>query len=53
MGLILQFSVMPVSALLISLALGLERDMMIGMMLAGYWSKEQQKLAKQDVVANK
>ncbi|WP_076408918.1 bile acid:sodium symporter family protein [Shewanella sp. UCD-KL12] len=34
-GLLLQFSIMPVSALLISLALGLERDMVIGMVLVG------------------
>ncbi|MBE7216725.1 bile acid:sodium symporter family protein [Shewanella benthica] len=34
-GLILQFSIMPTSALLISLALGLDRDLIIGMVLVG------------------
>lgn len=34
-GLSLQFTIMPISALLISLALGLERDMIIGMVLVG------------------
>ncbi|BAJ02831.1 bile acid:sodium symporter family protein [Shewanella violacea] len=35
LGLMLQFSIMPMSALLISLALGLDRDMVIGMVLVG------------------
>ncbi|ROR99941.1 BASS family bile acid:Na+ symporter [Sinobacterium caligoides] len=34
-GLILQFSIMPIGALLISLALGLDRDNVIGMVLVG------------------
>ncbi|NRD75119.1 bile acid:sodium symporter family protein [Shewanella sp. VB17] len=34
-GLILQFSIMPTSAFLISLMLGLEREMVIGMVLVG------------------
>lgn len=34
-GLVLQFTVMPLSALLISLGLGLERDLTIGMVLVG------------------